>query len=62
MSRNFAENKIKIVNKFNEFLNKYNKVMVCEIKDLPADIIHKIRKMLRDLDSEVVCGKTVKPY
>jgi ribosomal protein L10 len=53
------ESKDKIYSKLQTFLDKYRQVMVCEIKDMPADIIHKVRKMLRELDTEVVCGKTV---
>jgi large subunit ribosomal protein LP0 len=33
-------------------------IIVCEIKDLPADMVHRIRKDLRTINSEVVCGKT----
>lgn len=53
------ESKDKIYSKLQTFLDKYRQVMVCEIKDMPADIIHKVRKLLRELDTEVVCGKTV---
>jgi ribosomal protein L10 len=45
-----------------DFLDKYSTVVVCEIKDLPADFIHKIRKELRTIESEAICGKTVKIY
>jgi len=41
-----------------DFLNKYKQILICEIKDLPADMIHKVRKLLRGINSEVVCGKT----
>ena len=54
------ESKEKIYTKIQEYLDRYRQVLVCEIKDLPADIIHKIRKLLRNLNSEVVCGKTVR--
>ncbi len=53
------ERKDKVFGKIQTFLDQYKTVLVCEIKDLPADIIHKIRKLLRDMKSEVVCGKTV---
>jgi ribosomal protein L10 len=53
------ESKEKIFTKIQEFLGKYRQLLVCEIKDLPADMIHKIRKLLRNINSEVVCGKTV---
>jgi large subunit ribosomal protein LP0 len=52
------ESKEKIFNKIHENLGKFKQVLVCEIKDLPADFIHKIRKLLRNINSEVVCGKT----
>ena len=54
------ERKDKVYGKIQTFLDQFKTVLVCEIKDLPADIIHKIRKLLRDLKSEVVCGKTVR--
>ena len=53
------ESKEKIVNKIHEYLERYKQVLVCEIKDIPADMVHKIRKLLRAINSEVVCGKTV---
>ena len=52
------ESKEKIYTKIQDFLGKYKQVLVCEIKDLPADMIHRIRKLLRGINSEVVCGKT----
>ena len=52
-----AENKQKIWEKVHDYLKKYKNIMVCQIKDLPADIIHKIRKLLRQIQSEAVCGK-----
>jgi ribosomal protein L10 len=51
--------KDKIYGKIHEFLGKYRQILVCEIKDLPADMVHRIRKLLRDINSEVICGKTV---
>lgn len=53
------ESKDKTYSKIHENLGKYNTLLICEIKDLPADIIHKIRKLLRNINSEVVCGKSV---
>jgi len=35
-------------------------LLLCEIKDLPANNIHVIRKELREINSETLCGKTVK--
>ena len=52
------ENKRKIWEKIHDYLNKYKNIMVCQIKDLPADIVHKIRKLLRGIQSEAVCGKS----
>jgi ribosomal protein L10 len=54
------ESKEKIFAKINDYLNRYKQIVLCEIKDLPADMVHKIRKLLRDIKSEVVCGKTVR--
>jgi large subunit ribosomal protein LP0 len=53
-----SDNKEKIFTKIYDFLGRYRQILVCEIKDLPADMVHKIRKLLRDINSEVVCGKT----
>ena len=52
------ERKDKVYGKIQTFLDQYKTILVCEIKDISADIIHKIRKLLRDINSEVVCGKT----
>jgi len=52
------ESKDKIFNKIHSFLDSYRTVLLCEIKDLPADMVHSIRKLLRGIKSEVVCGKT----
>ncbi len=54
-----GENKIKTYNKVQDFLNKYKQIALCDIKDLPADMVHKMRKIFRDMNSEIVCGKTV---
>ena len=51
--------KKKTFEKIQCFLESYRNVVLCEIKDLPADMVHKIRKLLRNINSEVVCGKTV---
>lgn len=53
------ESKDKTYTKIQENLNKFNSLLICEIKDLPADIVHSIRKLLRNINSEVVCGKSV---
>jgi ribosomal protein L10 len=52
--------KYKTYAKIKEFLGTFKQVILCEIKDLPADMVHKIRKQLRDINSEVVCGKAVR--
>ena len=54
------DSKDKIFTKIHDYLNKYKNVVLCEIKDLPADMVHRIRKLVRDIKSEVVCGKTVR--
>ena len=53
-----SENKLKIWAKVHEYLKKYKNIFFCQIKDLPADIVHKIRKLLRGVKSEAVCGKS----
>ena len=54
-----VDKKQKTYQKIQKFLDQYRQVVLCEIKDLPADMVHKIRKLLRNINSEVVCGKTV---
>jgi ribosomal protein L10 len=54
------DSKEKIYSKIQGFLEKFKQIVICEIKDLPADMVHKIRKLLRGINSEVVCGKTVR--
>jgi len=56
------ESKDKILDKLVEFLNKHHSLLLCEIKDLPANNIHKIRKEGRETNSEILCGKTVKLF
>jgi len=43
--------------KVTKYLDDYKEILICEIKDLPADMVHKARKLLRELKSEMVCGK-----
>jgi len=52
------ECKIKTLEKVMKYLNDYKQILICDIKDLPADMVHKARKLLRDIKSEMVCGKT----
>jgi len=55
--------KVKTLDKLTKYLETYKQVLVCDIKDLPADMVHKARKMLREVKSEMVCGKsTVMKY
>ena len=54
-----VDKKKKSYEKVQRYLDQYRQVVLCEIKDLPADMIHKIRKLVRNINSEVVCGKTV---
>jgi large subunit ribosomal protein LP0 len=53
-----APNKVKVYEKVHSFLDKYTTILLCDIKDMPANNIHKMRKQLRAIDSEVLCGKT----
>jgi large subunit ribosomal protein LP0 len=57
-SKASLEKKELVWKKIHDNLNKYKNVMVCQIKDLPANIVHKIRKLLRGINSEAVCGKS----
>jgi len=50
--------KIKTMEKVQKYLSEYKQLLICDIKDLPADMVHKARKLLRDIKSEMVCGKT----
>lgn len=59
MSQFTEVKKYKTFEKISQFIPQFKQVILCEIKDLPADMIHKIRKQLRDLNTEVVCGKAV---
>lgn len=52
--------KYKTYEKVMSFIPQYRQIILCEIKDLPADMVHKIRKQLRDINSEAVCGKAVR--
>ena len=50
--------KIKTLEKVTRYLDEYKQILLCEIKDIPADMVHKARKLLRDIKSEMVCGKS----
>lgn len=56
--RKRADYKVKVYSKINDFLNKYTTTILCDIKDMPANNIHKMRKQLRQIDSEALCGKS----
>jgi len=58
MSQFTEVKKYKTYEKVKQFLGTFKQVILCEIKDLPADMVHKIRKQLRDINSECVCGKS----
>jgi ribosomal protein L10 len=51
--------KYKTYEKIQSFLGTYRQVILCEIKDIPADMVHKIRKQLREHNTEIVGGKAV---
>lgn len=59
MSQFTEVKKRKTFEKINLFIPQFRNIILCEIKDIPADMIHKIRKQLRDINTEVVCGKSV---
>lgn len=52
------QKKFKVWEKAQSYLTKYTTVLVCDIKDMPSNNIHKMRKQLRTIDSEVLCGKS----
>ena len=56
--RKRADNKVKVYTKIFDYLNKYTTAILCSIKDMPANNIHKMRKQLRLIDSEALCGKS----
>ena len=51
------ENKVKVYTKFQELIQKYKNILLCDIKELPADVVHKIRHLLLKQDTETICGK-----
>ena len=57
-TRKRADKKVKVYSKVHDFLNKYTTIILCDIKDMPANNIHRMRKQLRLIDSEALCGKT----
>ena len=53
-----APKKEKVYSKMHTFLGKFTSILICDITNIPTSNIHKMRKCLRALDSEVLCGKT----
>lgn len=52
------ENKNKVYQKFQEFIPKFKNIIVSDIKDLPADVVHKIRHEFIQLgQTECLGGK-----
>lgn len=60
MSKSESKNKTYV--NVQKFLEQYKTILICEIKDLPADMVHTMRKLFRALNSEIVCGKTVNNF
>ena len=56
--RKRPEKKVKVFTKVQDYLNKYSTVILTDVKDMPANNIHKMRKQLRGIDSEALCGKS----
>ena len=50
-------NKVKVYTKFQELLVKFKNILLCDINELPADVVHKIRHLLKKIDTECTCGK-----
>jgi ribosomal protein L10 len=46
MPSNKKDNKVKVYNKVTENLPKYKNILICDIKDLPADVVARIRHLL----------------
>ena len=40
-------NKVKVYTKFQELLVKFKNILLCDINELPADVVHKIRHLLK---------------
>jgi large subunit ribosomal protein LP0 len=55
--RKRAEKKQRVWGKIQTYLTKYTTIIVNDIKDMPSNNIHQMRKQLRVIDSEVLCGK-----
>lgn len=53
------ESKDKVYNNIQAHLGNFKTVFLCDIKDMPANNIHKMRHQLRSVKSEVLCGKSV---
>lgn len=52
-----APKKEKVYTKMQTFLSDFTTILICNIKDMPSKDIHKMRKLLRGIDSEVLSGK-----
>jgi large subunit ribosomal protein LP0 len=60
--RKRAPKKEKVYSKMHTFLGKFTSILICDITNIPTNNIHKMRKQLRALDSEVLCGKVSVMY
>jgi len=60
--RKRAPKKEKVYSKMHTFLGKFTQILICDITNIPTNNIHLMRKQLRALDSEVLCGKTSVMY
>ena len=60
--RKRAPKKEKVYSKMQTFLGKFTQILICDITNIPTNNIHLMRKQLRAIDSEVLCGKTSVMY
>ena len=61
-NRKRAPKKEKVYSKMQTFLGKFTQILICDITNIPTNNIHLMRKQLRAIDSEVLCGKTSVMY
>jgi len=55
----YKKNKEKVYKKAQEYIQKYKNIIVCDVKDISADKIQKIRHEIISLkNTDTLCGKT----
>lgn len=46
----------KVCQKIRSFLCTYPSILLCDLKYIPSNLVHCLRKQLREFESEIVCG------